>query len=62
MLSRFKETQIKLGIPTKELSDICNVSQQMVYYWREYGVRNWRTAWKLADKLGCKPEELIGFK
>lgn len=33
----------------------------MIYYWREFGVRNWTTANKLARKLNCEVNEIIGM-
>ena len=47
-------------IPIEDLSRICGVSKQMIYYWCDYGVRNWTTALRLSKKLKCKPEEIIG--
>jgi hypothetical protein len=34
----------------------------MIYYWRDYGIRNWTTAWRIAKELKCKPEEIIGLE
>lgn len=58
--TKIKEYQIRHRIPIEDLSKICGVSKQMIYYWRDYGVRNWTTALKLSRKLKCKPEEIIG--
>lgn len=60
METKFKAIQTKLKLPVREMSEVCGVSQQLVYYWRTYGVQNWRTASRLAKKIGCTPEEIIG--
>lgn len=59
--SKLKKFQVDTGIPTDDLSKILGVSKQMVYYWREFGIRNWTTANKLAHKLNCKVDEIIGM-
>ena len=60
MTTRFKDLQDRLKLPVREMSEVCGVSQQLIYYWRTYGVRNWKTAGRLAKKIGCKPEDIIG--
>lgn len=60
METKFKRVQTELKLPVREMSEICGVSQQLIYYWREYGVRNWRTAGRLAKRIGCSPEDIIG--
>ena len=61
METKFKQIQDKLSLPVREMSEVCGVSQQLIYYWRTYGVRNWKTAGRLAKKIGCKPDEIIGM-
>lgn len=60
METKFEKVIKDLRIPVRDLSEILDVSQQMVYYWKSYGVRNWRTAGRLAKKLKCKPDDIIG--
>ena len=60
METKFKQLQDRLKLPVREMSEICGVSQQLIYYWRTYGVRNWKTAGRLSKKIGCEPEEIIG--
>ena len=60
METKFKQLQDRLKLPVREMSEICGVSQQLIYYWRTYGVRNWKTAGRLAKKIGCNPEDIIG--
>lgn len=60
MKTKFREVQDSMKLPVREMSEVCGVSQQLVYYWRTYGVRNWKTAGRLAKRIGCKPEDIIG--
>ena len=60
-ISKLKKFQVDSAIPTDDLSKILGVSKQMIYYWREFGVRNWTTANKLSKKLGCTVDDIIGM-
>lgn len=60
LIGKLKKFQEANAIPTPDLTQILGVSKQLVYYWREYGVRSWTTARRLAKKLNCEPEEIIG--
>lgn len=60
MTTKFENMFKDLKIPVKDMSELLGVSQQMIYYWRSYGIRNWRTAGRIAKQLKCKPEEIIG--
>lgn len=60
METKFESMFKNLKIPVKDMSELLGVSQQMIYYWRSYGIRNWRTAGRVANQLNCKPDELIG--
>lgn len=60
LTGKLKQFQKANAIPTPDLVSILGVSKQLVYYWREYGIRSWTTARRLAKKLNCNPEEIIG--
>lgn len=60
MTTKFENMFKDLKIPVKDMSELLGVSQQMIYYWRSYGIRNWRTAGRVANQLKCKPEDIIG--
>ena len=60
LTGKLKQFQKANSIPTPDLVSILGVSKQLVYYWREYGIRSWTTARRLAKKLNCNPEEIIG--
>ena len=60
-ISKLKQFQRDYAIPTTDLKDMLGVSKQMIYYWREFGVRNWTTANKIAKKLKCNVEDIIGM-
>lgn len=60
MANKFDKATKDMCIPVRDLSEILKVSPQMIYYWKEYGVRNWKTAGRIAKQLRCKPEDLIG--
>jgi hypothetical protein len=62
IVSRLKKYQESHKIPIEDLCQICDVSKQMIYYWRDFGIRNWTTAWRIAKELKCKPEEIIGLE
>lgn len=60
-ISKLKRFQLDTALPTDDLSKILGVSKQMIYYWREFGIRNWTTANKMAKKLGCQVDRIIGM-
>jgi hypothetical protein len=60
MENKFSKFIKEMCLPVRDLSEILGVSPQMIYYWREYGIRNWKTAGRVAKQLKCQPEDLIG--
>lgn len=60
-ISKLKKYQIDSAIPVEDMSKLLKVSKQMIYYWREFGIRNWTTANKVARALGCTVDDIIGM-
>lgn len=57
---KFKHYQESHNISIRDMCDKLGVSKQMIYYWREYGVRSWKCAQEISSKLKCKVDDILG--
>ena len=62
IISRLKRYQRRNGLTVEDMSQRLKVSPQMVYYWRDYGIRSWSTAKRVAALLKCQPDDIIGMQ